>query len=276
MKRCVVFGLLALALAAQAVPLDSALGRHTQSSAAVLRDLTAHMSLSSQAAPRKAARGGAGLINLRVTDLAGTTFAVTFATKNEVTAAVRYGTSATKLGLTARDDRDTAAGAAHAPLRSDVHRIRLFGLTPSTSYYYEPIVDGVAQTAAEGQPFKQATASTLNPGIPTRVYGTVITARKTVPAAGGVLVVGQWINLDGSASWPVSVFNGGPNRNRTASTFDLVSSLLTANGRGPFIPTDKSVFRLVVTADVQAHLVMAKPISVRRGVNITIAPLVTL
>ncbi|MGH2347404.1 MAG: hypothetical protein ACRDG4_19425, partial [Chloroflexota bacterium] len=55
---------------------------------------------------------------LQITDLADTTFAVTFTTASERNASVRYGTSPTRLNATALDDRDLAAGMRQPRYRS--------------------------------------------------------------------------------------------------------------------------------------------------------------
>ncbi|MGH2344082.1 MAG: fibronectin type III domain-containing protein, partial [Chloroflexota bacterium] len=131
----------------------------------------------------------AGVGSPQVTDLSDTGFAVTFTSDDEHAAIVRYGTAASNLNLTVLDDRDTAAGVSQPTVRSTVHRFTLSGLDPGTTYYYEPVVDGIVQTDLFGQPSRQTTAPRLGMGIPSRMHGMVVTAANGIPAPGTVLLV---------------------------------------------------------------------------------------
>jgi hypothetical protein len=212
---------------------------------------------------------------LQVTDLADTVFAVTFTTSAERTATIRYGISPAHLSMIARDDRDAVAGT-RSPVRSTVHRITLLNLTYSTTYYFEPVVDGVSQPSQAGRPFKQTTAPLQAPRVPVRIHGTVVTAARSTPASASVLLIGQWINPDGNKSGPVSVLSGTPNSNHTAATYDLVPTLLTADGAAPFMPRIDATFRVTALADDRGHLVMGGPVSARQGLHITLLPLLKL
>ncbi|HVA93055.1 MAG TPA: fibronectin type III domain-containing protein [Chloroflexota bacterium] len=213
---------------------------------------------------------------LQVTDLSDSAFAVTFTTMSERTAAVRYGTSPTHLTAIALDDRDLAAGARQPTHRSTIHRILLSRLTYGTTYYFEPVVEGTAQASNSGRPFRQETAPLNAPLVPTRVHGTVVTATRSIPAPGTVLLIGQWINPDGSKCWPVSVLNDPPMGTHAAATFDLVPTLLTASGSGSFTVSTGAVFRVVAAADDRGRLVTGSPVTARRGIHITIVPLLRL
>ena len=227
-----------------------------------------------QAASRMGARSP-GVGDPQVTDLSDTGFAVTLTSAAEHSAAVRYGTSGSNLNLTALDDRDVAANAAQPTVRGTVFRFTLPGLAAGTAYYYEPIVDGVAQTDLAGQPFQQTTAPRLGMEIPTRVHGTVVTTYG-VPPPGTVLLVGQWTNPDGSRSWPISVFNGAPAGNGGSSTYDLLPTLISAGGSGPFIPSPNAIFSVTGAGDAQAQLIEGGPVTSLKGANLTILPLLAL
>jgi hypothetical protein len=211
---------------------------------------------------------------LQVTDPADTTFAVTFITTNEQTAVVRYGASPTRLTSTALDDRDLQAG--HATRRSLVHRSTLSGLKYGTTYYFEPVVNGRVQGDASGRPFQQTTASLLAPRIPARIHGTVETAGRSLPPPGTVLLIGRWTNADGSTSLPVSVLNDTPNGKTRAGTYDIVPTLLTANGAAPFEVGVGATFHVMAEADEHGRLAGSNAVTARRGIHITIPPLILL
>lgn len=212
-----------------------------------------------------------GIQRLEVTDLADTTFAVTFITPSEQTAVVRYGTSPTHLSLTALDDRDRQVG--HAAHRSVVHRVTLSGLKYGTTYYFEPIANG---GDGSGRPFKQATPALQAPRIPVRIHGTVDMAAHAVPPPGTVLLIGQWINPNGGKSLPVSVLNDTPSGKPAAGTYDLVPTLLTANGARPFEVAAGATFHVTAEADDHGRLAGSSPVTVRKGLHITIPPLILL
>jgi hypothetical protein len=213
---------------------------------------------------------------VQVTDLAGTVLVVTFVTAGEHTGSVRYGTSPGRLTLQALDDRDVARKAKHPALRSTVHRITLAKLTHSTTYYYEPVVDGAAQAGPAKQPYKQATAPILDPVPPITIFGTVVYAGKAVPAPGTVLLEGYWTNPDGRKSWPVSVLDGLPVHSRAGATYDFVPGLVDASGRTAFVPGPKATFHVTAEADVRSRLEAAGPVAEGRGVHITIMPVLKL
>jgi hypothetical protein len=210
---------------------------------------------------------------LQVTDLSDTTFAVVFTTTREQAAVIRYGTSPTHLTGTARDDRDLSG---RTMVRSVVHRVTLSGLKGGTNYYFEPVVAGTAQGNSSGRPFQQATAPLQAPRIPIRIHGTVETSRQAVPPPGTVLLIGQWTNPGGGKSRLVSVLNDAPNRKQRAGTYDMVPTLLTANGTGPFEVDDGATFRVSAEADDHGRLVGGGPATGREGIHITIPALIKL
>jgi hypothetical protein len=212
----------------------------------------------------------------QVTDLTDTSFAVVFTTAVEQAAGALYGTSPSSLNSTALDDRDAAAGATQPSLRSTIHRITLTGLAQRTTYYFEPLVDRVPQTDPLGQPFHQTTMPTLSIQMPSRVHGTVVTAVTAVPAPGTVLLLGHWVNPDGSSSWPVSALNGAATNSSAASTYDFAPTLVLADGSGPFVPAVSAIFTVQGSADAQGQAEVGPPASAVKGANITLMPLLVL
>jgi hypothetical protein len=72
------------------------------------------------------------------------------------------------------------------------------------------------------------------------------------------------------------VLSGAPSGGRGPAAYDLVPTLLTTNGRDPFTPDDSATFRVTALADDRGHLVAGGPVSARRGLHITLMPLLRL
>ncbi|KKW04235.1 MAG: hypothetical protein UY37_C0003G0066 [Candidatus Beckwithbacteria bacterium GW2011_GWC2_49_11] len=156
---------------------------------------------------------------VRITNVADTSFSVSWITDQVASGQIRYGTEANSLTKTAADERDQLSGDTGS---YEVHQVTLKNLTATTAYYFK-LESGGKQFDNNGKPFEVATGPTLgDPPAADPIYGTVLTSSGT--AAEGVLV---YINVANAG--PLSALakaNGNWALNlSTARTADLGSYL---------------------------------------------------
>ena len=114
--------------------------------------------------------------NVRITDVTGSSFTVSFTTDSSVTGSLSYGTSPT-VGQSALDVRDQQSVSAHR-----IHYINVTGLNPQTKYFFT-IISGQDTYMNNNQPFAVTTGPVI-PGQPNQLNslaGKVILPRGVPP-----------------------------------------------------------------------------------------------
>jgi kumamolisin len=199
-----------------------------------------------------------GMMTPLVTDRRDTSFAVALTTSSAAVMTLQIGSAPGQLTLaTVHDDRTNAQGDP----ASTVHRFTLQGLAPNTTYYFEPVVNGMALTDLQGQPFAaRTTATPAQPyDFPALVLGSIAPmAGSGMPGAGSVLLVGHWTNPDGARSADLSFFNGGgTGTNGGAIYYDMPPALVDAVSGAPFLVQPGATFTVTAYADNHGTLLTA-------------------
>jgi len=148
---------------------------------------------SSQETPKK----------IKVTNVADTSFTVSFFTDAKTAGFVKYGTEEKSLKSQASDDRDQLTGSISS---YNLHHITIRGLTPATTYYYVLGTGSNRETFDNnGVAFKIITAKKAgSPPAAKTAYGTVLEASGG-PAEGAVV----YLTVDGVGDMSSLVKNSG-------------------------------------------------------------------
>jgi hypothetical protein len=140
---------------------------------------------------------------IKLTNVADTSFTVSFFTDGKTAGFVKYGTEEKSLKSQASDDRDQLTGNISS---YNLHHITIRGLQPATTYYY---VLGTGSNKEifdnNGAAFKITTAKkTGSPPAAKTAYGTVLEASGG-PAEGAVV----YLSTDGAGEMSSLVKNSG-------------------------------------------------------------------
>ncbi len=138
---------------------------------------------------------------VKITNIADTSFSVSFVTSGDVSGTVNFGEDSS-LGNIATDDRDQIAGKTE---QYKTHHITLRYLKPNIRYYFK-IISGDSTFDNNGEAYVVTTAPQLAPSTtPAQpVYGTVLKADGT--PASGVIV---YLNLTNSVTLSTLVKSSG-------------------------------------------------------------------
>jgi len=226
---------------------------------------------TASATPTATAGGGVPAVatGVAVSDLGPTGFALTFTTSASTAATLAYGTGAGALGSVAYDNRD---GSGPAGTASTVHRFTLRQLTAGTTYYFEPVIGGVAQPGPGGAAYSQTVPNLSGaPSFAAQVLGSVLLQDGTWPLSGTALLTGYWTNLNGAQSAPLSVLNSSEVASGSYNYLFGTSIPLTQDGSAYFPLDSKSVFHVSGAGDQSGQLGCGGPVSA--GLN---SPFTTL
>jgi len=214
--------------------------------------------------------GPVTVAGVQVTDLSPMGFAVVFTTNQAVAANLAVGTSTGSLSTVAYDDRD---GRGPATTASTVHRFTLSGLTPGTTYYFEPVIGGTPQPGPGGAAYSRAVPNLSSPpSLPSQAMGSVLLQDGTWPLSGTVLLTGYWTNPDGSQSAPLSVLNATQVISGNYNYCFGTSIPLAQDGSAYFSLGKNSVFHVSGAGDQSGQLGHGGPSSATLSSPITNLP----
>lgn len=170
--------------------------------------------------------------NIRITNIADTSFTVSYTTQDSVLGSVSYGESM-NLGNIAVDDRDQQSGNIKS---YKIHYISVRNLKPSMKYYFT-ITSGQKTFSNNSNPFEVVTAKNINspPSSQQPIVGKLILPDGTIPSesvvyltTGSAQALSTLVKEDGSYIIPLN-------------------SLLNKDLTGYFSFSENSVIKMLIT-----------------------------
>lgn len=145
---------------------------------------------------------------VRITNITGDSFSVSFVTTDQVTASVQYGLSPDDYNQEALDDRDQLSGQSS---QQRTHHITVRSLQPNTDYYFRLRTQGRHYFDKQGEPFMVSTGPLLDdpPDIPAaqgqlrNEAGTPASNALVYLTSAGASPLSAYVKQDGSWSLPL-------------------------------------------------------------------------